>query len=102
MMSPTAHITQSAPDGIEYVRTEPAPALPPPMMQVGALGWLRANLFSSIPNVLLTLVVVAFLAWVIPPMIRFLFIDAVWSGADREACVATESSGHIGACWAFV
>ena len=33
-----------------------------------------------------------------PPIIRWAFIDAVWTGADREACVAPGA----GACWAFV
>ena len=30
-------------------------------------------------------------------MIRWAFIDAVWTGNDREACLASD-----GACWAFV
>jgi general L-amino acid transport system permease protein len=38
----------------------------------------------------------------LPPLIRFLFIDAVWSGADREACIITPERPVVGACWAFV
>ena len=30
-----------------YVRRDPAETLPPPLAATGALGWLRANLFSS-------------------------------------------------------
>ena len=33
---------------------------------------------------------------------KFLLIDAVWSGTDRNACLA-ENAGHpVGACWPFV
>ena len=101
-MSPAGHIPEPPAEGVAYIRRTPAPALPPPMLQIGVLGWLRANLFSSIPNALLTVIVAAFLVWVIPPMIKFLFIDAVWSGTNRVACIAAENSGAVGACWAFV
>jgi len=102
MTAPAAEIPEPPSNGIAYVRRTPAPALSPPAMQVGIVGWLRAKLFSSVPNVLLTFAVLAFLAWAVPPLVRFLFIDAVWSGADREACLATGNSGPVGACWAFV
>jgi general L-amino acid transport system permease protein len=102
MTSAVGQIPEPVADGVAYVRRTPAPALAPPITQIGAIGWLRANLFSSIPNALFTLLVAAFLIWTIPPTIRFLFIDAVWSGVDREACLAAENSGAIGACWAFV
>jgi general L-amino acid transport system permease protein len=39
---------------------------------------------------------------VVPPLLRFLLVDAVWSGNDREACLATPGNPHPGACWAFV
>ena len=84
-----------------FVRLAPAPRLAPPLASTGVLGWLRANLFSSPLNGLLTLATLAALAWVVPPVIRFLFIDAVWSGSDREACLAF-GEGEAGACWAFV
>ena len=85
-----------------YVRRLPAERLPPPLAPTGALGWLRANLFSSPANIALTLLCVLFIAWAIPPLVRFFLIDAVWSGADREACLATPEHPAVGACWAFV
>ena len=42
------------------------------------------------------------IVWVVPPLVRFFFIDAVWSGADREACLASPAHPDPGACWAFV
>src|SRR5271165_5149370 len=85
-----------------YLRTAPAPALPPPILRAGAIGWLRANLFSSPGNVALTLMCLAFIAWLVPPLLRFFIVDAIWSGADRDACLASATNSSPGACWAFV
>jgi general L-amino acid transport system permease protein len=36
------------------------------------------------------------------PAIKFLLVDAVWHGTDRNACLA-ENAGHVvGACWPYV
>ena len=37
-----------------------------------------------------------------PPFIEFMFTQAVWSGADREACLPTAERPEVGACWPFV
>ncbi|MCA1999727.1 MAG: amino acid ABC transporter permease [Hyphomicrobiales bacterium] len=84
-----------------YVRAAAAQVLPPPVATSGLIGWLRTNLFSSPGNTLLTLLALLIAFWIIPGFVRFLITDAVWSGADREACVA--KGGVLpGACWAFV
>ena len=81
-----------------YLRTVPAQRLPPPAAPGGVVGWLRANLLSSPGNIALTLVCIVFVVWAVPPLLRFLLIDAVWTGSDRQACLASPD----GACWAFV
>ena len=53
-------------------------------------------------NTILTLVVVYLLYVMFPPLVKFLFIDAVWTGTDREACRADTAGIAIGACWAFI
>jgi general L-amino acid transport system permease protein len=68
----------------------------PPPATSGPLGWLRANLFSSVFNTVLTVLAVAFLAVAIPPVVRWALIDAVWSAPNSRACHGT------GACWAFI
>jgi general L-amino acid transport system permease protein len=78
-----------------------APRLPPAAM-TGALGWVRANLLSTPFNIALTILIVLLLAWAIPEIVRFLIIDAVWSGNDRDACLWTVQHREIGACWPFV
>ena len=68
----------------------------------GALGWLRANLLSTPFNIALTILIALLLVWVIPELVKFLLIDAVWSGADRDACREIVQHREIGACWPFV
>ena len=51
---------------------------------------------------MLTLACVLFIVWAVPPLLRFLLTDAIWSGADREVCLASAAQPHPGACWAFV
>ena len=87
---------------ISYLRRTAAERLPPPLAPTGPFGWLKANLFSSPANIALTLVCVLFALWAVPPLVRFFLIDAVWSGTDREACLASLAQPHPGACWAFV
>jgi general L-amino acid transport system permease protein len=89
-------------DQFLYVRGAPADRLPPPAARAGVLGWLRTNLFSSPANITLTLLCVLFIVWAVPPLLRFFLIDAVWSGADGDACLASPAQPQPGACWAFV
>ncbi len=85
-----------------YVRKAPAERLPQPAARDGIWGWLRANLLSSPGNAALTLFCIVFIAWALPPLLRFFLFDAVWSGADREACLASPQLPEPGACWAYV
>src|ERR1700736_2127168 len=85
-----------------FVRNMPMDALPPPMAMTGALGWVRANLLSGPFNIIMTILVILMIVWVVPPLLKFLIIDATWSGADREACLASDIRPEAGACWAFV
>ena len=64
-----------------------------------ALGWVRANLFSSVPSAIATLAI-AWLAWkVVPPFVDWAFIDAIWRAPDSQACRHAKGEG---ACWAFI
>jgi general L-amino acid transport system permease protein len=98
-MSDTATITDVR---LAFVRDKPFDPLPPPIIQSGAIGWLRENLFSSVFNIVLTLVCVALIVWLVPPLVKFLIVDAVWDGASRADCIATPTRPQVGACWAFV
>jgi general L-amino acid transport system permease protein len=85
-----------------FVRTTPIPAMPPPRALSGALGWARDNLFSSPLNIALTVASALLVAWIVPPLAKFLIIDAVWDGASRVDCLPRAERPEVGACWAFV
>ena len=88
-------------------RTEPPPRayppgqhpdLPPPMGSVGVLGWLRANLFSSISNTALTIFFAFLLVQFVVAAIDWLLLDAV---VDADSRVGCRKIGD-GACWAVI
>ena len=85
-----------------FVRRATIAPRPPPAAMTGAIGWLRANLLSTPFNIALSVLIVLLLAWAIPEIVKFLVIDAVWSGGDRDACLWTVQHREIGACWPFV
>lgn len=74
--------------------TVPAVNLPPPKPQ----DWRhwRQGLFGTPLNTFITLATLAFLAWVVPPFIRWATVDATWVGTADDCKAAT------GACWTFV
>jgi general L-amino acid transport system permease protein len=87
---------------MHFVRQAQIAPQPPPARMTGAVGWVRANLLSTPFNIVLTILIVLLLAWLIPALLRFLIIDAVWSGTDRDACREVVQHRAIGACWPFV
>ena len=102
-MAVAASIERMDPEhSIAYVREAPAEPLPPPITARGPIGWLRANFFATPFDTILTIVMGLLILWVFPPLIKFMLIDAVWTGADREACLETAARPEVGACWAFV
>jgi general L-amino acid transport system permease protein len=87
---------------LAFVRQANIAPRPPPAAMTGVLGWLRENLLSTPFNIALTILIALLFAWVIPELVKFLLIDAVWSGSDREACLESVQRHEIGACWPFV
>jgi general L-amino acid transport system permease protein len=85
-----------------FVRQELVPARAAPIKTTGFVGFLRTRLLNSPTNILLTLVSVLLLWFTVIPAVKFLLVDAVWTGTDRNACLA-ENAGHlVGACWPYV
>ena len=77
------------------------PDQPPPASEVGLLGWLRKNLFSSLPNALLTILAVYLLYLIIPPLLDWAIIHAHWEdGTNAKECTRTDIPA--GACWTMV
>jgi general L-amino acid transport system permease protein len=79
------------------------PDMPPPASEVGVYGWIRHNLLSSTTNIVITVLTIYFLYLIVPPMLNWLFLDAVFDGASRDDCRAIMAeAGNKGACWAFI
>ncbi len=72
------------------------PDLPPPPGTVGLVGWLKTNLFSNVPNSILTILALYLLYSAIPPIISWAFFNADFEGASRTDCTSA------GACWALI
>ena len=87
---------------ISFLQKTPIASQPPPPAHTGAIGWMRANLFSSPFNIALTILTALLLNWIVPELLRFLIFDAAWTGTDREACINTPQRPDVGACWPFV
>ncbi|MBK1624855.1 amino acid ABC transporter permease [Afifella marina] len=90
-----------------YVRDEMLSQSPPPHRESGPVGWLRKNLFSSLSNTVLTLIALYVIWIVVPPLIDFALVQAVWSGDSRDVCTTInqggiQPNGWFGACWPYV
>src|SRR5215472_16694369 len=85
-----------------FVRKDLVAERAAPVKTTGFVGFVRTRLLNSPTNILLTIVGALMIWFTVVPALRFLLIDAVWHGADRNACLA-EAVGHpVGACWPMV
>ena len=84
----------------------------PPISQIGAVLWLRTNLFSSWINSVLTLASLYLLYIMIPPLLDWMIFNASFSfgtvnlfGFDikfSEAMATNQNCGREGACWPYI
>ena len=88
-------MTQNSAPGQHYPPGQ-HPDLPPPPGTVGFVGWLRQNLFSNIPNSILTILAIYLLYVSIPPILGWSFFNADFEGTSRADCALA------GACWALI
>jgi len=65
----------------------------PPGGPARVADWLRRNLFSSVTNTLLTLLVLVLLWLVVPPFFNWAIKSATIAGSSRADCTGD------GACW---
>jgi general L-amino acid transport system permease protein len=85
-----------------FVRQDLVPERAAPVKTTGFVGFVRTRLLNSPTNILLTILGLLLLWYTIIPAIKFLLVDAVWTGQDRNACLA-ENAGHpVGACWPYI
>lgn len=73
-----------------------------PVRTTGVFGFVRTRLLNSPTNILLTIACILLLWFTIIPTVQFLFVDAVWQGSDRNACLPESVGRPVGACWPFI
>ena len=67
-----------------------------PVIRIGAVQWVKRNLFNGVFNSLLTVVTLLFLYWTVPPFVKWAFLDSLWL-SSAEQCRAAS-----GACWSII
>ena len=90
---------------LSFVRDGMLPQQTPPASQIGAVKWMRENLFSSPLNTILTLLSLYVVYWIISSSLPW-FLNGVWNAGSLNECRAiidaSAGAGAEGACWALV
>jgi len=69
----------------------------PPIIRLGVLGWIRANLFNGVLNSCITLLLLFALWKIVPPVIKWALIDSLWTSTNDQCREAAN-----GACWSII
>ena len=90
---------------VSFVRTEMLPEKDPPLGQSGVLKWMRENLFSTIPNAIMSIAAVWAIYFALSHILPWVF-QSSWTATSlrecREAISTAYGSGTEGACWAVI
>src|SRR5260370_12713148 len=84
-----------------YIRRAVVEPEPPPA-SAAAPARTRARLFDGPFNTALTLVSIVMIVALAWPTVKFLFVDAVWTGSSRLDCLSETVGREVGACWPFI
>ncbi len=76
---------------------QPKPERAAPPTTVGVIGWMRANLFSSVSNTLMTIVGAYIVYTFFAAVLNWAVFNAVWEADSRRECL--DMVGRAGACW---
>jgi len=91
---------------IAVVASGNIPPSPPPPSSTGVIGWLRENLFPGPVNSILTILAIALIVMIVPPIFEWAFLHGVWNAGSLSECreIVNASFGPdvTGACWAVI
>ncbi len=94
-----------AQSSLSFVRDKMLAQQQPPSSQIGAVKWMRENLFSNWFNGLLTLISLYVVYWIIAASLPW-FLHGVWNANSLTECrqiiEANYGPGQEGACWALI
>lgn len=78
----------------------PKPSLPPPANTVGAIGWLRKNLFGGPVDTVLTLLGLYLVYLILQFVVEYGLVNAIWTADTYRECL--DINKGEGACWAGI
>jgi len=85
---------------VPFVRDTMLPPATPPASQVGAVRWLRENLFGGWLSIILTILSVLAIALIVHELYPWLS-NSVWNAGSLTECRQI-LQGQTGACWAVI
>ncbi|MFS4581151.1 amino acid ABC transporter permease [Phaeobacter sp. C3_T13_0] len=85
---------------IAFVAKGTIPESPPPARETGVYKWVRENLFSSIPNSILTLVALVLIYSLLSTTVPWL-LNGVWTTNSLAECREV-LDGKVGACFSVL
>ncbi|MGI3168890.1 amino acid ABC transporter permease [Pseudooceanicola sp. C21-150M6] len=90
-------------DTVAYVRDTMLPQQEPPATTIGAVGWARVNLFSGWFNTVVTIVSLAFVAFLAYEILPW-FISPTWKAESLTQCreILAGLGDDRGACWGVI
>ena len=84
---------------LSFVRKDIIPERAAPLSETGVIGWFRKNMFSDIPNTILTIIVAYFIISVLGNILPWVF-SPTWNSGSLTECrgILAElgRSGHGG------
>jgi general L-amino acid transport system permease protein len=88
---------------VAYVRDTMLPEAPPPISQVGAVRWVRENLFNGVLSTILTILSVLAVVWLVAEIGPWLS-RSVWNAGSLTECrrIWAEAGVPAGACWGVI
>lgn len=88
---------------VAYVRDTMLPEAAPPINQVGAVRWLRENLFNGVLSTILTILSVLAVIWLVAEIGPWLS-RSVWDAGSLTECrrIWAEAGVPAGACWGVI
>jgi general L-amino acid transport system permease protein len=72
--------------------------LPPPASHAGVWAGMRRRLFPGPASAVLSLLALLFLIGIVPPLVRWAVLSAVWTGSGPTDC----PPAGAGACWIII
>jgi general L-amino acid transport system permease protein len=85
---------------VAFVRKTEIPPAPPPIAETGAIKWVRENLFSGWFNTIMTVLSLAFVAYLLSGLIPWI-VNGTWEGDNVRDC-REQLQGNGGGCFAVI